>query len=64
MGHSNITLLCIVLQVVHFVLNEVAIEWVTQNINKQYGVISCLIDLIFLNALVIIIIIIIIVHLY
>ena len=39
MGHSNITLHCIVLQVLHFVLNEVAIEWVTQNINKQYGVI-------------------------
>ena len=38
----------------HFVLNEDAIEWVTQNINKQYGVISCLIDLIFPNALVII----------
>ena len=54
MGHSNITLLCIVLQVVHFVLNEVAIEWVTQNINKQYRVVSCLIDLIFPNALVII----------
>ena len=54
MGHSNITLHCIVLHVLHFVLNEVAIEWVTQNINKQYGVISCLIDLIFLNALVII----------
>ena len=54
MGHSNITLLCIVLQVVYFVLNEVAIEWVTQNINKQYGVISCPIDLIFANALVII----------
>ena len=54
MGHSNITLHCIVLQVLHFVLNEAAIEWVTQNINKQYGVISCLIDLIFPSALAII----------
>ena len=54
MGYSNITLHCIVIQVLHFVLNEVAIEWVTQNINKQYGVISCLIDRNFLNALVII----------
>ena len=53
MGHWNITLHCIVLQVLHFVLNEVAIEWVTQNINKQYGVLSYLIDLIFLNVLVI-----------
>ena len=48
------TLHCIVLQVLHFVLNEVAIEWVTQNISKQDGVISCLIDSIFRNALVII----------
>ena len=80
MGHSNIMLHCIVLQVLHFVLDEVAIESVTQtlryialffkcyilflmrlplngllkNINKQYGVISCLIDLIFPNALIII----------
>ena len=38
MSHSNMTLHCIVLQVLHFALNEVAIEWVTQNINKQYGV--------------------------
>ena len=32
MGHSNITPHCIVLQVLHFVLNEVAIEWVTQTL--------------------------------
>ena len=37
MGHSNITLHCIVLQVLHFVLNEVAIEWVTQNITSNMG---------------------------
>ena len=32
MGHSNIIRHCIVLQVLHFVLNEVAIEWVTQSL--------------------------------
>ena len=32
MGHSNIIRHCIVLQVLHFVLNEVAIEWVTQTL--------------------------------
>ena len=32
MGHSNITLHCIVLQVLHFVLDEVAIESVTQTL--------------------------------
>ena len=32
MGYSNITLHCIVLQVLHFVLNEVAIEGVTQTL--------------------------------
>ena len=33
MGHSNITLHCIVLQVLHFVLDEVAIESVTQTLH-------------------------------
>ena len=33
MGHSNIMLHCIVLQVLHFVLNEVAIESVTQTLH-------------------------------
>ena len=32
MGYSNITLHCIVLQVLHFVLNEVIIESVTQTL--------------------------------
>ena len=32
MGYSNITLHCIVLQVLHFVLNEVVIELVTQTL--------------------------------
>ena len=32
MGYSNIIRHCIVLQVLHFVLNEVAIEWVTQTL--------------------------------
>ena len=32
MGHSNILRHYIVLQVLHFVLNEVAIEWVTQTL--------------------------------
>ena len=30
MGHSNIMLHCVVLQVQHSVLNEVVTEWVTQ----------------------------------
>ena len=30
MGHSNIMLHCVVLQVLHRVLNEVVTEWVTQ----------------------------------
>ena len=30
MGYSNIIILRIVLQVLHSVLNEAAIEWVTQ----------------------------------
>ena len=33
MGHSNITLHCIALQVLHSVLNEVAIEWVSQTLH-------------------------------
>ena len=33
MGHSNITLHCIVLQVLHFVFNEVAIESVPQTLH-------------------------------
>ena len=33
MGHSNITLHCIVLQVLYFVFNEVAIELVTQTLH-------------------------------
>ena len=32
MGRSNITLHCIVLQVLHSVLNEVAINWVNQTL--------------------------------
>ena len=32
MGYSNIIILCIVLQELHSVLNEVAIEWVTQTL--------------------------------
>ena len=32
MGYSNIIKLCIVLQELHSVLNEVAIEWVTQTL--------------------------------
>ena len=32
MGHSNITLHCIVLLVLHSVLNEVAIKCVTQTL--------------------------------
>ena len=32
MGFSNIIILCIVLQELHIVLNEVAIEWVTQTV--------------------------------
>ena len=32
MGYSNIIVLCIVLQVLHSVFNEVAIEWVTQTL--------------------------------
>ena len=32
MGHSSITLHCIVLQVLHFALDEVAIELVTQTL--------------------------------
>ena len=34
MSHSNIIRQCIVLQVLHFVLNEVAIEWVTQTLRS------------------------------
>ena len=30
MGYSNIIILCVVLQLLLNVLNEVAIEWVTQ----------------------------------
>ena len=30
MGHSNIMLHCVVLQVLHRVRNEVVTEWVTQ----------------------------------
>ena len=37
MGHSNIIRHCIVLQVLHFVLNEVAIEWVTQTLHYIVG---------------------------
>ena len=33
MGHSNIIRHCIVLQVIHFVPNEIAIEWVTQTLH-------------------------------
>ena len=32
MGYSNIIILCIVLQELHSVLNEVAIEWVTETL--------------------------------
>ena len=37
MGQSNITLHCIVLQVLHSVLKEVAIKWVL----KHYNILHC-----------------------